>query len=66
MLEFYPAERREIRKEASTDAAWLSSARGVGSEKRPIAPVDSNVKWKIRLISVNLLDIRISFGYCNK
>ena len=62
MLAFYSQETGEMRKQASTDAAWLSSARGVGSEKRPIAPVDSNVKWKIRLISVKLIDFWVTFG----
>ena len=33
MLEFYFQETGEMRKQASTDAAWLSSARGVNLEK---------------------------------
>ena len=41
MLEFYSGESRRIRKEASTDAAWLSSARTLkrslkwGNERNP-------------------------------
>ena len=32
MLEFHAYESRQMRKQASTDAAWLSSARGVKFE----------------------------------
>ena len=53
-----------MRKQGGTDAAWQPSARGVESEKRLVAPADRNVRWKIRLISVKLLDIWIIFGYC--
>ena len=41
MLAFYSQETGEMRKQASTDAAWLSSARGVscsiklGNERNP-------------------------------
>ena len=41
MLEFHVWETRQMRKQASTDAAWLSSARGVscsiklGNERNP-------------------------------
>ena len=62
MLEFYLQETGEMRKQASTDAAWLSSARGVNLKKDLIAPSYRKMGCKIRLISVKLIDFWVIFG----
>ncbi len=62
MLEFHAYESRQMRKQASTDAAWLSSARGVNLEKDFSRPSVVMRSVKIRLISVKLIDFWVTFG----
>ncbi len=63
MLEFHSQETGEIRKKASTDAAWLSSARGVNLKEDLIAPSRRKTGCKNSAhIGEFLIDIRVTFG----
>jgi len=50
-----------VRARGNMRITW-SSARGVGFVKESFAPADSNVRWKIRLISVKLLIFVLLLG----